>query len=190
MTKMQIKETVATCMKETKLCRILLRYDLNFHYVFPLMLNEKLFLVIEEDDFILDGYSVRLFRDVTKAQVKDDMCEKILKDEGIVDSIVVPNIDIANWETVFKSLEIANKNVIVENESLDENESEFVIGRIEKVFKNFVYLRHFDADGVWQDEPYKIPYTNITSVSFGTRYVDTFSKHLGELPINFGKSLH
>lgn len=187
MTKKQIKEIIETCSKERKLCRIFLRYDLNYSYLFPLILNDKLFLGIEEDDFILDGYFVRRFNDVIKAQFRNDMCEKILKDEGIVDSIVVPDIDIANWEAVFKSLERAHKNVIVENESLDENESEFVIGRIEKVFRNFVYIRHFDAGGVWQDEPYKFSYTDITSVSFGTRYCDTFSKHLGELPVNFGK---
>ncbi len=74
------------------------------------------------------------------------------------------------------------KNIIVEKENLNDDESEFVIGRIERVYKEFAYVRHFDADGVWQDEPYKIPYSEITSVSFGTRYVDIFSKYLDEIP--------
>ena len=74
------------------------------------------------------------------------------------------------------------KNIIVEKESLNEDECEFVIGRIEKIYKKFVYVYHFDADGVWQDKPYRIPYAEITSVSFGTRYVEVFSKYLEEFP--------
>ncbi|HEX2938347.1 MAG TPA: hypothetical protein VHO66_05445 [Ruminiclostridium sp.] len=80
-----------------------------------------------------------------------------------------------------------NKNIIVEKESLDKNECEFIIGRVEKVYKKFVYVRHFDADGIWQDEPYKVPYTEITSVTFASRYVDVFSKYLNKLPDNFDK---
>jgi len=187
MTKAEIRETVETCMKNRKLCRAFMRYDLNYFYYFPLMLNDNLFLGIEEDDFLLDGYSIRRFRDVTKAEVKDDIYVKILKEEGIIDSIVVPNVDITNWQSVFTTMQMMNKNIIVEHESLNEKECIFVIGRIEKAFKNFVYFRHFDADGIWRDEPYKIPYAEITSVIFGTRYVDTFSKYLCILPQNFGK---
>lgn len=71
----------------------------------------------------------------------------------------------------------------MEKESLNENECELIIGRIERVFKKFAFVYHFDADGIWQDEPFKIPYTGITSVSFGTRYVDVFSKYLDRLPL-------
>ena len=187
MTKAEIRETVETCMKNRKLCRAFMRYDLNYFYYFPLMLNDNLFLGIEEDDFLLNGYSIRRFRDVTKAQVKDDRYEEILKDEGVIKSIVVPDVDITSWQTTFTSLQRINKNIIVEHENLNEKQCIFVIGRIEKVFKNFAYFRHFDADEIWQDEPYKIPYAEITSVSFGTRYVDTFSKYLCGLPQNFGK---
>lgn len=49
MTKAEIRGTVETCMKNRKLCRAFMRYDLNYFYYFPLMLNDKLFLGIEED---------------------------------------------------------------------------------------------------------------------------------------------
>ena len=35
-----------------------------------------------------------------------------------------------------------------------------------------------DADGIWEEELYEIPYNKITSVSFDTRYVNVFSKYL------------
>jgi hypothetical protein len=90
-----------------------------------------------------------------------------------------------NWETIFRSLQIRNSNIIVEKETLETDKCEFVIGRIEKIYKNFAYIRHFDADGVWQNKPYKIPYTEITSITFNSRYLNFYSKYLGDLPNNF-----
>ena len=185
MTKTKIKEIINIGLVQKKLCRIFLRYDVNYRYYFPLICSDKLFLGAEEDDFILNGYCIRRFRDVKKAQIRDDMCDKILELEGITDSLTAPDVDLTNWETVFKSLQKQNNNIIVEKESLDDEGSEFVIGRIEKVYKRFAYVRHFDADGIWQDEPYRIPYTEITSITFASRYVNVFSKHLAALPDNF-----
>jgi len=184
MTKTKIKEIVKNSVNQRNLCRVFFRYDVNYRYYYPLITNDKLFLGTEEDDFILNGYSIRRFVDVKKVQIKDDKCVEILKEEGVENSIQTPNIDISNWETAFKSLQKLNRNIIVEKESLSENEWEFVIGRIDKVFKKFVNVYHFDADGVWQEEPFRIPYTEITSVSFGTRYVEIFSKYIDKPPLS------
>ena len=174
-------------MKDRALCRILLRFDVNDRYYLPLLIGDKLFLGAEDDDFILDGYTVRHFRDVTKAQTKNDMYNKILKKEGVIDDIAIPDITITNWETIFKSLQKTNKNIIVEKESLNNEECEFTIGRIEKIYKHFAYIRHFDADGIWQNEPRKITYAGITSVTFDSRYITIYSKYLSDLPEGFGR---
>lgn len=187
MTKADIREIVAACLQQKRVCRVYLRYDINYWYYIPLIVGDKLFLGTEEDDFILDGYTVRRFKDVTKAQFRDDMCEKILKDEGVLDNIVTPEVDLSDWEAVFRSLQKRNKNIIIQRESLNKRECEYVIGRIEKVYKQHAYFRPFDADGIWEPEPYRIPYTEVTSITFAARYVDVFSKYLGELPDNFGK---
>lgn len=181
MKKSEIKAVISHGVNQRNLCRIFFRYDINYRYYFPLISNDKLFLGAEEDDFLIDGYSIRRYVDVTKVQIKEDKCLEILQKEKIIDNIQTPNVDISNWETVFSSLKKMNKNIIVEKESLKDNECEFVIGRIDKVYKKFTYVYHFDADGIWQEEPYRIPYTAITSVSFGTRYVEIFSKYLDEL---------
>ncbi|ADU27020.1 hypothetical protein [Ethanoligenens harbinense] len=187
MKKTKIKEVVLTCLNQGKLCRIDFRYDLNYRYYIPLIASDKLFLGMEDDDFILDGYAIRRFKDVTKAQIKEGIYEKILHAEGVFNGIVTPNVDLTDWKTIFTSLQKKSQNIIVEKESLDENEWEFVIGRIEKIYKKHVYIRHFDAEGIWQSEPYKIPYAEITTVTFASRYVDVFSKYLSKLPDNFGK---
>ena len=75
-----------------------------------------------------------------------------------------------------------NRNIIVENQTIVPGDSEFVIGRIEKIYKKFVYIRNFDADGIWDDSPIRVPYTEITNVTFASRYVDVFSKYLKEPP--------
>lgn len=187
MTKVEIKEIVASCMNEKTICRIFLRYDISYRYYIPLFISDKLFLGAEEDDFIIDGYHIRRFKDITKAQIKDDMCIEILKREGVIDRITTPDVDITSWETVFRSLQKRMENIIVEKEDPDEKKCKFVIGRIEKIYKNYAYVRHFDADGIWQEEPYRIPYTEITSITFDSRYVNTYSKYLGSLPDNSDK---
>lgn len=185
MTKAKIKEIVNNSVSQRNLCRMFFRYDVNYRYFYPLIANDKLFLGTEEDDFLLNGYAIRRFVDIKKVQIKDDKCIDILKREGVESSIQTPNIDISNWENVFKSLHKLNRNIIIEKESLDEKDWEFAIGRIDRIFKKFVYFYHFDAEGVWLEEPYKIPYTDITTVSFGTRYVDIFSKYVDEPPLSF-----
>jgi len=187
MTKNKIREIINDGLAQKKLCRVFLKYDVNYRYYFPLICNDTLFLGTEEDDFILDGYSIRRYKDITEVQIKNDMCVKILELEGVSDNLITPDIDLANWEGIFKSLQERNNNIIIEKESLNEEESEFVIGRIEKVYKRFVYIRHFDADGIWQDKPYKILFTRITSITFASRYVNFFQKYLTALPNNFGK---
>ncbi len=182
MTKAEMRAIVNRSINERNLCRMFFRYDINCFYYFPLITNEKLLLGIEEDDFILDGYSIRCYVDLKKVQIRDDKCIDILRNEGLIDSIKIPDIDISNWETVFSSLQKLNKNIIVEKESLEDENWEYVIGRIDSVFKKFAYVFHFDADGIWGESPVRIPYSEITSISFGTRYVDVFSKYVGDPP--------
>lgn len=187
MTQMEIKRAIFESLARKTESRVFFRYEREYRYFIPLMMSETLFLGTEEDDFLLDGYSVRRFRDVKKAESREDMCNEILKREGILDGIEIPDVNLFSWETVFRSLQKRGKNIIVEKESMDERKCDFVIGRIETVFENYAYVRHFDADGAWESEPCRIPYSGITSVTFESRYVTIFSKYLGALPDNFGR---
>lgn len=178
MKKSEIKEIVRSAIEPKKLCRMFFRYDANYFYYFPFQASDKLFLGAEEDDFIIDGFSVRRFCDLTKVQTKNDKCVEILEAEKILDGISAPELDLTDWHSTFICLEQLGKNIIVEKESIDPEESEFAIGRIEKVLKNKVRFRHFDADGIWEEEFREIPFSQITSVTFGSRYVEIFSKYI------------
>lgn len=185
MTKSEIKKLFSESIEPKSLCRVFMNYDPNYYYYYPIAATDKLFLGALEEDFILDGYDIRRFRDVKKLQIKNDMCIQIEKQEKLPESINCPEINLNDWHSVFLDLEKLNRNIIIEDESVPED-TQFVIGRIEKVCARYLFFRHFDADGNWVEDPYKIPYSEITTVRFATRYVDVFSKYLPPLPENFG----
>ena len=166
MTKTEIKALVKDAEENAMICNIFFSYDHFYENLIPLESNDRLFLSANEDDFILDGYTIRRFKDVLKAKIKRDMCDQILKKEGWIKNLKTPDVDIASWKTVLESLKRINKNVIIEKETLEEKNDEFVIGRVEKIYKDFAYVWNFDADGIWGDNPIRVPYSEITSVTF------------------------
>lgn len=178
MKKSDIKLLINNSIEQRQLCRIKFDYDDNTWFVFPLATNEKLFLCANEEEFILNGYSIRRFRDIEKVQYEVDKIFSMIKSEGVIEQVITPKVDMTDWKTIFSSLKEQNKNIIVENEKAEEDEYSFVIGRIIKATKTKVVMQHFDADGIWEEELYEIPYNKITSVSFDTRYVNVFSKYL------------
>ena len=178
MKKSDIKKIIRDAIRPVELCRVFFKYDHNYRYIIPLSLSDKLFLAANEDDFIIDGFTVRRFQDVKKVEIKKDKCTEIIKAEGILDKIDVPDIDITDWHSAFDSLSKLDINIIVERESLGADDSEFAIGKIVRVLRSKVIFKHFDSDGIWQDEYYEIPYSQITSVTFSSRYVEVFSKYV------------
>lgn len=171
-------ELLQKSVEQKPLLRLFLKYDAYYSYWFPFGASQKLLLAAKEDDFIIDGFSIRRISDIKKVAFKDDKCNEILKAEKVLDSLSVPEIDLSDWHSAFLSLQKLNKNIIIQHESLEETEWDFWIGRIEKVLKTKVVFRHFDSDGIWQEEPYEIPFSRITSVSFDSRYVNVFSKYV------------
>ena len=178
MKKAEMIELFQQSIEQKPLLRLYLKYNAYYTYWFPFKASEKLFFAAKEDDFIINGFSIRRFKDIKKIEFKDDKCVEILKAEKVLDGVVAPYIDITDWHSAFLSLQTLEKNIIIEHESLNDDEWEFWIGKIEKVYRTKVLFRHFDADGIWQDEPFEIPFSIITSVSFDNRYVSMFSKYV------------
>ena len=178
MRKCDIKEVIKKAINPRMMCRLFMKYDSNCLYGFPIRASENLFLCANEDDFILDGYSIRRFKDVVKAEVIDNTYNDIVIKEGIIDNINDYDINLCDWYNVFISLQKMNKNIIVEKEDYNNEECFFAIGKISRVTKTKVYMKHFDADGIWEEALLGIAFTKITSVSFGTRYVEIFSKYV------------
>ena len=178
MKKSEMKELVRKAIESKTLCCVEFKYDYYYLHHFPSKISDRLFLGAKHDDFLLDGFEIHRFCDMTKIKLNDDKRNEILKAEGIVDALTVPDIDLNDWHSVFIFLQKIEKNIIVEKESLDDDECEFAIGHIEKELKNKILFKDFDADGIWQDELLEIPFSQITTVKFGSRYVEVFSKYV------------
>ncbi len=142
-------------------------------YGYPVRVGKDLFLIAVDDDFILNGFKVRRLRDIFEIQDRNGMYQTIAEKEGLTD-FEVPDVDITDWRSVFTSLKRMNRHIIVEREYEPDF---FRLGIIESVAEDHVVLRHYDADGVWQ-EPARIEYHEITSVTFDDRYANTFSKYV------------
>ena len=74
-------------------------------------------------------------------------------------------------------------NAIFESEDRNSGNIDFVIGRIEKRDDRYIYVRAFDTDGKWDDKATRIAFAGLISISFGTRYVEVFSKYLPPCPV-------
>lgn len=178
MKKSEMTDLFHKAAEQKELLTLYMKYDAYYYNCIPFQASEKLFLESKEDDFLLDGFSIRRFCDLKKVEIKYDKCLEILKSEKVLDGVEAPHLDLTDWYSAFLSLQKLNKNIIIEHNSLNEEEWMYYIGKIEKVLKTKVVFKHFDADGIWQDEPYIIPFSKITSVTFDSRYVTVFSKYV------------
>lgn len=176
------------CVGTYHLCRCYFKYDINYWYFYILDYSEKLILGIEEDDFILDGFQIRKIADLRKIEIKDDICVKINREKKLLDNVQKPDIDLSSWKSVFESLRELDCYITIQHEinvlRVCENncenkenletenleESLFYIGTIKKVSKSAVELHPFDD--------VTIPYSKITSVTFGDRYSQTWKEYL------------
>ncbi len=178
MRKYEIKELIKSSIPALKLCKVRYNYenDKYYHFLFPLKTSDKLFLGAVEEDFILDGYTIRRYRDVKKVEDKGGKYLEINRAEGVLEELFIPDVDVTSWKTVFESLQKIGKNIIVE----DENNENFAAGKIEKVLSNKIIFKCFDADGIWEDCTWEIPFSGVTTVTFSSRYIDVFSKYVKE----------
>lgn len=161
-------------------CRCYFRYDPNYFYFYPVGISDKLLFGILEDDFILDGFQIKRISDLTKIELKDDLCVQINKDNKILDNIEIPSVDLNTWNSVFNSLIKMNNIIIIEAEELDDSNNLFTIGRIINNDKSEVVFKEFGADGVWEEDLLYIPYKYIISVTFSSRYCNEWEKYFNK----------
>ena len=159
-----------------RMCRVFMDHDGDCYVnYFPVKVNEKFFLGAMEDDFQLDGFKICPIDRIKKVQPRDGKCLDINICEGVVDQLYTPNVSMTGWKQIFRSLQRMNRYVMV------DTENSLYVGAVVLIKKHSVILKQFDADGVWQDEPVKIRFKDIQSVTFGSRYVDVFSKYVPKL---------
>ncbi len=141
--------------------------------------TDDLLLLQETDDFALDGYCILPVKQIKKIRHnKFDKCYKqIMIAEGEAAKVGIGyKIDLTTWPSVFKSIQAAKLNVIVEVE--DPANKIFSIGPILKITNKKIHIEYFDPEGFIMAIPDKINFDDITKLKFDDRYINVFSKYL------------
>ena len=173
MKKSKIIKRLSECVISHALCGVEFKNcESYFENYFPLKVNENFFLGAIEDDFQLDGFRIWPISKISKAKVRKGKRLDIEISEGIVDQLYTPKVNISGWKQIFRSLKDLNRYVMIETDDF------MYVGSIIRIKKHSVIIKHFDAEGVWQEEPVKIRFDEIQSVTFGSRYVEVFSKYV------------
>lgn len=174
------KLTILSLAKGTyDLCRCYFYYHDYYWYYYILDYSDKFIFGIEEYDFQLNGFQIRKISELEKIELKNDLCTKINMDKKILENINAPIVNLSSWHDVFISLSGTAKFLIVQNENNKHNGPYFYVGKIRKVKKSSVILSPFDADGKWFDDV-ELPFSEITSVTFGDRYSTVFGEYISE----------
>ena len=167
-------QLIESCVRKNQLVRMYFRYEKPYRYYYPSAVNALLFLGQEEDDFLLDGYHIRRIRDLEKVEIKDDLCAQINIWNQVADGIRNPGVDISSWQSVLQSPVLQNTCVIIE----DDYSETYEIGFIRKACKQYLLLDSFDADGIFEANPVRIPYSAITHLAWNTRYALNWHHYL------------
>jgi hypothetical protein len=128
----------------------------------------------KENDFVLDGYHIRKLSQLRKIKALPKKYNELCGTVGLPAQRKDPGIDISSWQSIFEDLQKLDTFVIIKND-FDED---YAIGTIQKVLKNKLHFRGFDAEGHWYEEPIEIPYSSITTVSWNTRYDTVWKQYM------------
>lgn len=158
------------------ICRCYFNYYADDWYCYILGCSDKFLFGAEENDFQLNGFQIRKISDLKKVEKKEALCAEINRNAHILENINAPDILLSSWYDVFVSLSEAAEYLIVENGYEKKNGSYFYLGKIVKTKKAPVIFSPLDADGIWQDDV-ELPFSEMTSVTFGDRYSETFGRY-------------
>jgi hypothetical protein len=64
----------------------------------------------------------------------------------------------------------------------EDDEEGYFLGALTALGADAADMRHIGTDGTWEDSDWTVDYDDITRISFGTRYIQVFSRLAGDLP--------
>ncbi len=139
----------------------------------------KDFIILQEsDDFSMLGYLVLPVAQIAEVRYNnaDKYYDKIMVWEKEADKVSLHyDIDLTDWNTIFKSIRSYKLTAIVECE--DPEIDTFTIGPIVRITKNKVYISYFDAHGYIDEDWVHVEYADISIVKFDDRYANVFGKY-------------
>lgn len=178
MKKNKIIGIFSQCMMERRICRIYVDDSGRGFDCFPLKINEHFLLGERLEEFAPEWYCIRSFQQMKKVRIGEQRQFEPAPDGSMVVGTMIPNVDIKDWRSIFRSLRAMACNVIIEYEGKKSGKRKVCAGRIEKGGKRSLKLRRFGADGVCETETTEIAYEAIIGVTFGAQHTEIFSEYM------------
>ncbi len=178
MTRAEMKDVAESAIAEMKFVVVTLKVSDAEFCLFPLLSGDSLLLGMDEYNFDFDGYSVFAYSDIKTLRPESERRNAILRAERLAERAVIPAVKLKDWRTALKSISELYPQFIIEGTYDDTGEEFFLAGSVEDLSLDELYFKNFDADGVWESEPYQLYYSEIFRVNFGSRYVEVLSRHL------------
>jgi hypothetical protein len=141
--------------------------------------SDRLLLLHRFHDFHHDGWIIVRIEDVTEVESENDtrrFFADIHHAEGLLPAMPPFPINLWTMQTVAKALQAQTRLVIIESETMDAEEDDFILGHILGVDDEAVTVRPMDARGHWM-EVEQVELGAITQIGIETPYLLMFAKH-------------
>lgn len=179
MKKKKIRKRLEKAAKARQMCRIFTAGDSEEASRFlPLAISEELVYMIKDGDPEAYGYSVRSLDVIEKVKIEKE--EEAPAEMAEKHASAAPELDIADWPSVFRSLGKYGRVIIVESEKLAKKDERYAVGKIEKIGRRQVTIRYYGPDTVWENKRWKVPYEHITWVTADSRYTEVLNQYVPE----------
>ena len=150
----------------------------------PLQMSEKLVLVAPYADFKPDGFEVVRLRDISNVRADEQAAfhEQVMQGEGVLSQLCPPRVSLENFPALLSDLFALGEPVAVSGK-----ENVLLLGTIEKAGKKKLRVRYVDGGGHVDEDPTRFAYEDISSVSFGNRYLKLVVQYADKLPAAEGE---
>jgi hypothetical protein len=152
--------------------------DPNSIQGFVLGYSRDLVLIQYVYDFHLDGLMVLRTADITHigCNATGELQKQLLIDEQLFEKVPFGTaFDLRSWRSIITQLSQQHRLIILEGENADP--PQFLIGTVEKITTQSVWLNYFSGAGNWDDELAKLPFTEITSCQVATNYLNVYERY-------------
>lgn len=147
----------------------------------PLQMSEKLVLVAPYTDFKPDGFEVVRLRDISNVRADEQAAfhEQVMQAEGVLKGLVPPQVSLESFSSLLTDLFALGEPVAVSGK-----ENVLLLGTIEKAGKKKLRVRYVDGEGHVDEDPTRFSYDDISSVSFGSRYLKLVVQYADKFPLD------
>lgn len=168
-------------------CKMLMTVEREFDgetdsiHGFPIMMSTNYLIMTVINDFHDEGFTILRLTDISDAYSKenDAFYESICISENI--GMGTANIiqDVTDFSSVLMQLIKYKGFISIQCENQIER-CNFYLGKIVSIECDGIIFKDVGVDGIWDDETHKIPFSEITQITYGDNYSKMFYKYVEE----------